>query len=189
MLCRCVQLLNDEGPILLRDLQAMAGGSKHPLRRLLPAHTPVSADSMEHSNEQAESTSTVLHLAGVQTQVPVLETQPDKDQPQVPGYTTVDDAGNDGDDTIHQPIKFYNVPNVIGTNVSFAKPEYAQPFEPENVNYLPVHINEPETVDLIYNDFIQNWILLALRYLGEKREVADTESALQGKPMTDVISD
>ncbi|EME41570.1 hypothetical protein DOTSEDRAFT_176798 [Dothistroma septosporum NZE10] len=184
-----LKLLNDEGPISLRDLQALADGIGYPLRRLLPAHTSVSPDSMEHSNEQAALTSDTLHLAGLRTQVPVLEKEPDSDQPQVPGYTTVDDAGNDGDDTVHQPIKFYNVPNVIGVNVSFPQPEYAQPLERDKAEYLSVHIQEPESVDLVYNEFIQNWILLALRYLGEKKEVADTESAVKGKTMTDVISD
>ncbi|OAX77047.1 hypothetical protein ACJ72_08658, partial [Emergomyces africanus] len=29
----------------------------------------------------------------------------------IPGYTTKDDAGDDGDDTIHSPINFYRVPN------------------------------------------------------------------------------
>ena len=35
-----------------------------------------------------------------------------------PGYTTVDDAGNDGDDTIHSPISFYRVPNCIQSTVN-----------------------------------------------------------------------
>ena len=48
---------------------------------------------------------------------------------------------------------------------------------------------EPETVDLIYNEFIQDWVLLALRYLGVKYEKEDTKATLDDKTMTDVISD
>ncbi|KXT05543.1 hypothetical protein AC578_3689 [Pseudocercospora eumusae] len=163
-----LKMLNNEGPILLTDLLALGGEDKSKLDELVP-HLPVSANSLLHS----ESLPTKLQpLIGVQSQVPFVgNDDKDKDQPQVPGYTTKDDAGSDGDDTIHQPIKFYDVPNCIGTNVSF-----------------PAADVEPEKVDLIYNEFIQNFVLLALRYLGEKREVEDTTSALHGKTLTDVIS-
>ena len=94
------------------------------------------------------------------------------DKPTLPGYTTVDDLGSEGDDTIHEAIRFYDVPNCIGANVDFDSSS-----------------GEPETVDLIYNEFIQDWVLLALRYLGVKYEKEDTKATLDDKTMTDVISD
>ena len=42
---------------------------------------------------------------------------------------------------------------------------------------------------MIYNEFIQDWVLLALRYLGVKYEKEDTKATLDDKTMTDVISD
>lgn len=163
-----LKLLNDQGSILLADLLTMAGEDPSKLDELVP-HLPVSAHSAQHIDSLYEQ---LPVSAGAQDQVPFVSrhSDADKEQPQLPGYTTKDDAGSDGDDTIHQPIKFYNVPNCIASNVSF--PASA----------------EPENVDLVYNEFIQNWVLLALRYLGEKREVKDTAPALDGKTLTDVIS-
>ena len=56
------------------------------------------------------------------------------------GYTTIDDKGNDGDDTIHRKIPVYKVPNVIQTY--------------EN--------NGNAYTDVVYYDFIQPFILKAL---------------------------
>ena len=92
----------------------------------------------------------------------------------IPGYTTVDDLGSDGDDTIHEAIKFYDVPNCVAANVGFDPADGSDP---------------PETVDLVYNEFVQDWVLLALRYLGVTYDKKDTQSTLDGKTMTDVISD
>jgi hypothetical protein len=90
-----------------------------------------------------------------------------------PGYTTQDDAGSDGDDTVHSEIKFYNVPNCIQSTIGFKA-------EDEKV---------PETVDLMYNEFIQKWVLLALEYLGEQHSSDDTKSWENGKSFTDIMTD
>jgi hypothetical protein len=88
-----------------------------------------------------------------------------------PGYTTVDDLGDDGDDTLHSPIAFYSVPNCIQATVGF---DIEDP---------------PETVDLVYNEFLQPWILLAMKYLGQKYEENDVRVYLDGKSFTEVISE
>jgi hypothetical protein len=75
----------------------------------------------------------------------------------VPGYTTKDDAGDDGDDTVHTPISFYLVPNAIQTKISF----------PEE--------GDPEAVDLVFIDFIQPWVLVALQFLGATYGKEDVE--------------
>ena len=90
----------------------------------------------------------------------------------IPGYTTQDDAGQDGDDTLHAPITFYNVPNCIQASVGFNSSASS---------------NDPETVDVIYNEFIEKWILLALEYLGETYPEAYTSYYFEGKSVTQLI--
>ena len=89
-----------------------------------------------------------------------------------PGYTTIDDAGSDGDDTLHSPIQFYEVPNCIQAAVGFG----ARSSE------------EPDTVDLIYNEFIERWIILALEYLGEKYAVSETAEYFPGTMFSEVMT-
>lgn len=62
-----------------------------------------------------------------------------------PGYLTVDDFGNDGDDTIHSAIPHYAQPNDLQANGSF-----------------PLDGSLPKTVDLIFLDFIASYIVNAL---------------------------
>jgi hypothetical protein len=84
----------------------------------------------------------------------------------VPGYTTKDDGGDDGDDTIHSSISFYRVPNCIESKISF----------PED--------GDPETVDLVFLDFVQPWILLALRFSGQKYDSSDTLGYMEDTTFT-----
>lgn len=161
-----LSILNNEGPILLSDLVAFAGGDN--LSDLSPPFVPMGVESRLHADQQASQS---LQDASSDHYQTVLGGKDNKN-PQVPGYTTKDDAGSDGDDTIHQPIKFYDVPNCIGANVTSSASE-----------------DDPEKVDLIYNEFIENWVILALRYLGEKREKEESTSALGGKTLTDILSD
>lgn len=62
-----------------------------------------------------------------------------------PGYTTTDDFGTDGDDTIHSRIPYYSQPNDLQANASF-----------------PTDGSMPETVDLVFLDFIASYIIDAL---------------------------
>jgi hypothetical protein len=79
----------------------------------------------------------------------------------MPGYTTKDGGGDDGDDTIHSSISFYKVPNCIESKIAF----------PET--------GDPETVDLVFVDFIQPWILLALTFTGQSYNVSDVNPYLE----------
>ena len=92
----------------------------------------------------------------------------------VPGYTTKDDAGSDGDDTIHASIQFYNTPNCLESHIDF-------PMTSEREDA------DPETVDLVYVDFIEKYILLALKFLGTDYTSADTDVYMKGETLTDVI--
>lgn len=88
-----------------------------------------------------------------------------------PGYTTKDDAGVDGDDTVHSPITFYRVPNCIQSvvNSSNTDPEHA-------------------TVDLIFNEFIQSYVLLALRFLGLDYSDKDVSKYMYGENFTNLLA-
>jgi hypothetical protein len=62
-----------------------------------------------------------------------------------PGYTTLDDFGTDGDDTVHSKIPNYSQPNDLQANASF-----------------PIDGSMPKTVDLVFLDFIASYIVNAL---------------------------
>jgi hypothetical protein len=102
-----------------------------------------------------------------QKQTPLILTSDSPDL--VPGYTTKDDAGDDGDDTLHAPITFYKVPNCIQSELSL----------PEE--------GEPENVDVVFIDFIQPWVLLALKYNGEEYTASDVES-YRPETLTDLMA-
>jgi hypothetical protein len=103
-------------------------------------------------------------------QVPLSADEPAK--PLVPGYTTKDDAGTDGDDTIHAPISFYRVPNCIQALVSTNSSEI------------------PEKMDLVYIDFIERYIALAAQFAGLDVDVAKESNVyMPGMSMTNLILD
>ena len=90
-----------------------------------------------------------------------------------PGYTTKDDDGKDGDDTVHSPFARYKLPQVMQTKVDF-----------------PTSDNTTiEAVDVIYNGFIEPWILKALEVLGVSSNKTDTLPYLEGSSFTTVIAD
>ncbi|KJX92911.1 ser/Thr protein phosphatase family [Zymoseptoria brevis] len=161
-----LRILNSENRILLSDLSASVANG---LEDLSP---PFVSASVLSRSEAEKVQSQDIYPSNGQT---ILGGSGDSKNPQVPGYTTTDDAGTDGDDTIHQTIKFYDVPNCIGANItSTASVSIA---------------DEPDKVDLVYNAFVEDWVLLALEYLGEKRQKSDTQVAIDGKTLTDVLRD
>ncbi|KAJ5770852.1 uncharacterized protein N7511_002903 [Penicillium nucicola] len=103
-------------------------------------------------------------------QIPMSGDKPTK--PLVPGYTTKDDAGTDGDDTIHAPISFYRVPNCIQALVSANSSE------------------TPEKVDLVYIDFIERYMVLAAKFAGLEVDFAkESDVYMPGMTMTNLILD
>ena len=93
-----------------------------------------------------------------------------------PGYTTTDDAGSDGDDTVHEPIRFYIVPNCVESRIGFP-------------STLTEDSDEPSSVDVVYVDFIESYILLALKFLGTGYAEGDTDVYMKGKDLTGVIAE
>lgn len=86
----------------------------------------------------------------------------DDDAPLTGGYTTKDDLGTDGDDTVHEPLQFYKVPNCIQSEIAL----------PEDGN--------PETVDVVFIDFVQPWIIPALKFSGGDYSDDDVETYMEG---------
>ncbi|KAK1237162.1 hypothetical protein MKX07_006041 [Trichoderma sp. CBMAI-0711] len=78
------------------------------------------------------------------------------------GYTTKDDIGKDGDDTVHKPIDFYAVPNCIQAEVGFSADE------------------KPKAVDLVFIDFLLPWIIPALKFSGGDYSAKDVEPYMEG---------
>ncbi|KFY91548.1 hypothetical protein V500_04616 [Pseudogymnoascus sp. VKM F-4518 (FW-2643)] len=81
-----------------------------------------------------------------------------------PGYNTTDDFGNDGDDTKHSEIPYFRQPNDFQANASF-----------------PANGSAPNTVDVIFFDFIgASYIIPALQKIpgGEKYTKADIKAYL-----------
>jgi hypothetical protein len=105
-------------------------------------------------------------LLAQEAQSPLMSSDPGL----VPGYTTKDDAGDDGDDTLHAPISFYTVPNCLQSALAFPAK------------------GDPDTVDLVFVDFIQPWILLALRFLGQTYNASDVQSYTD-ETLTDLMAD
>ena len=113
---------------------------------------------------------------GVQKPLVPPSSQDDGEDPDLtPGYTTKDDAGSDGDDTVHAPIQFFKVPNCIESRVGFAE-EAATDDE-----------GSPQTVDLVYLEFIEPWMMLALRFLGAEYGAEDVRPYMGGKGFTEMI--
>lgn len=88
-----------------------------------------------------------------------------------PGYTTKDDAGSDGDDTVHTPISFYRVPNVIQSQID-----------------PPLQLEDPETVDVVYIEFIQPWLLVAFKILDLEYTIKDTAAYMEGENLTTLLA-
>lgn len=102
-----------------------------------------------------------------------------------PGYTTIDDGGTDGDDTVHSHIKFYRVPNCIESRIRFPS---TTPTVNVPANFLS-ESDDPGNVDLVYNEFIQPFILLALEFLGTAYRDRDTDTYMKGSSMTTLIAE
>lgn len=88
-----------------------------------------------------------------------------------PGYTTKDDEGSDGDDTIHSKLPFYSVPNCIQASINPSK-----------------STKDPESVDVVYIDFIEPWILLALKFLGLEYSTEETSAYMEGTSLTELLA-
>ena len=135
-------LLNNGGPVF-----DAAGLNTH---QLAPSFQMAIRSDMIAPSEPSEP---AFDLSSPQH--PIVSEKKDPDL--VPGYTTKDIAGTDGDDTLHSQISFYTVPNCIQSPISM----------PDD--------KDPEVVDLVFVDFIEPWVLTALQFTGEIYNKNDVE--------------
>ena len=139
-----------------------------------PSVTELGAPRLEPPHQDTRSPNRLYLTPNAQVPLANAQTSISKDKKPslTPGYTTSDDAGDDGDDTLHEPITFYDVPPCFETRVNVDEDA-----EPE------------ETVDVVYLEFIQPWMLAALRFLGAEYEDKDTRPYLQEKSFTALIQE
>ena len=151
---KILPILNNGGPIMQKD------GSLISIETIAPPEQQYLASVLGEKVDQEivfDRSTSQVHLGSA----PNL----------VPGYTTKDDAGDDGDDTIHQPITFYRVPNVI-----------------QSVIHPSADSEDPETVDFVFLDFLQQWILLAFRFTGAEYSTEDTDVYIEGENLTTLLA-
>lgn len=160
---RLLVILNQEVPQLWPASQSMAFKSPAPL-----ANTAAAASSQEE----------IAIPLGPTAQTPLTKPHAPPSKDLTPGYTTTDDAGTEGDDTLHAPITFYRVPNCLESRIGFPK-----------TGSSPDKTHDPTSVDLVYVDFIESYILLALKFLGTDFAEKDTEVYMEGTAMTDLIGE
>ena len=160
---RLLQILNQEVPQLWPSSQSIA--FKAPARN----------DQLYTSHD------TNAHFQPTE-QRPLGKPHTFSDSNLTPGYTTTDDGGSDGDDTIHAPITFYRVPNCLESRIDFPPATSVDSKD-------PAAAADPASVDLIYVDFIESYILLALKFLGTDYEEKDTDIYMAGWDMTRVIAE
>ncbi|KAL8947402.1 MAG: hypothetical protein Q9222_006310 [Ikaeria aurantiellina] len=158
------RILNQEVPQIL-DLPPEGLGAA------MPVSEGSRVKAFDDSSNTDEYTANGYHGAGGGAQV--ILSSPNENL--TAGYTTHDALGSDGDDTVHAPIKFYRVPNVIESRISFPTTSSLK------------EADELETVDVVYIDFIESYMLLALKFLGQGYEEGDTEAYMEGVTLTEVL--
>ena len=155
----------------------------------MQAIAPVSAEVLSSSGS---AKSEILKLQGAgfdRAQQPLTQHASHVADPDLtPGYTTHDAAGSDGDDTLHSRIKFYSVPNCIQAEIAFPKSDLLSS-EGSADSPFNVQANSPETVDVVYNDFLQKYILLSLQFLGTDYNETTTDEYMAGKSMTGFLGE
>lgn len=148
-------LINSGGPVLeaVAEEHGLHAWQLHPAEQIFLQQDVVHPQSRPSTHDDAQQ------VLGTTAKPKLL-----------PGYTTKDDAGTDGDDTVHDPISFYRVPNCIESRIAFPS-------------------EDPETVDVVFLDFVQPWILVALKFLGQNYDSGDTEAFREGETFTHLMKD
>ncbi|KAJ6153754.1 hypothetical protein N7470_006713 [Penicillium chermesinum] len=128
-------------------------------------------EKLSHSSGARAEQESMAAVYGVAShQVPLISRRDDDSI--IPGYTTKDDAGTDGDDTIHSPVSYYEVPNVFQALLS------ADESSP------------PETVDLVYIEFVEPYLALAAKFARLDADIPkESEEYMPSMGMTELIID
>jgi len=177
---KILNILNHSGPVLAEYITSLfstnpglfnnSEWSKIDVSRALATLSAKSPQRIDATSKQGRNFyQDTLHdsLTVNDNQSPMLLAESDSSEQSTPGFTTRDDLSDvsPGDDTVHSHIPHYRVPNVIAGSTSI---DEADP---------------PLYVDVIYNGFMEKWILLALRFQDEERQ-GPGEVLAHGQPMT-----
>lgn len=144
-------------------------------QHVLRSKSPVSSQQLDIKQEFV-----TLKSTSPLNQVPLTDEDPNL----TPGYTTTDDAGSDGDDTIHSPIKFYQAPNCIESRIRFPSIDAGGNNDVDGTQ----DSEDPETVDLVYIDFLHPYFLSALQFLGTDYKEEDTSVYMKGVDLKSLIT-
>ncbi|KAI1875995.1 uncharacterized protein JN550_001491 [Neoarthrinium moseri] len=173
---RVLAMLNGGGPVF----SAFEAGSALDTRYLVSPEQWAFAERPQVANAAAAAEArTPVHLQGDGLQKP-LGSEGDGSGSKKPdlirGYTTKDDLGDDGDDTEHEPITFYAVPNCVQSEIAFpAAQQDGQGGE------------EPDKVDLVFVDYVQPWVLTALKFSGGDYGTDDV-AVYRNQTVTDLLA-
>ncbi|KAI2632890.1 ser/Thr protein phosphatase family [Xylaria nigripes] len=158
---KVLQLLNEGGPVF--------EGARNPDHLSIPE--PKVTEQLFDEEVESDAQSPLGYFGQERPHHSLFYSKGDgKDEPElVNGYTTKDDLGDDGDDAIHSPIQFYNVPNCFQSEVAFT------------------NSTTPEKVDLVFIDYVQPWIIPALKFSGGDYSTDDVK-VYSNDTLTDVIA-
>ncbi|KAK2737911.1 hypothetical protein FQN57_007362 [Myotisia sp. PD_48] len=173
---KIVEILNKQTSIVSHQLQD--GLNIRPSFLCPPEQLGVSEDFIAEDGHP-------LSLSSSEKQTPLHEGGQDETPALIPGYTTKDAGGSDGDDTIHSPISFYRVPNVVHAFIRNTTSDLDGESDPN-----PELDSNPETLDLIYLDFVEPWISMAAKFVGIDFDVTkDAYLYMDGIEMRGVLVD
>lgn len=167
---KVIKLLNRGGPIF--QASGVENGVPDPKFMGIPEQfdgRPERMTQNEHfSGESPNGQKPLLAHESANNQDP----HPPKDPQLTEGYTTKDAIGSDGDDAVHSAIDYYAVPNCVQAEIGI----------PEDDE------EKPDTVDLVFVDFIQPWVILALQFSGgENFGKKDVQQYVEGT-FTELLS-
>jgi 2',3'-cyclic-nucleotide 2'-phosphodiesterase (5'-nucleotidase family) len=167
---KVIDLLNGGGPVFA---SAFASGSALDLKWLASPEQWALSQGVSHT-AAAHVTSgvdgTAMRYFGADAgQKPLVDNDEAKKPNLISGYTTKDDFGDDGDDTIHEPIQFFKIPNCIQSKIAFPQE------------------GDPENVDLVFVDYVQPWIITALKFSGGDYNADDIQE-YRSETVTSLLS-
>lgn len=146
---------------------------------LLPPHQKAIFSYHSHDDSHTDQSSSLGARRPLTTdqrnQQLIASNIDDHEHALTPGYTTRDDLGEDGDDTVHSPIQFYNVPNVVQTVLSVERSSAVPSTSQHPHNLIETATDDNEAVDVIFNAFLQPYILKILNVLSQA-DISETRS-------------
>ncbi|KAI5301995.1 hypothetical protein KEM56_001148 [Ascosphaera pollenicola] len=167
-------LLNDQSEILQSGLKSLPG-TAHQRPMGIPEELGRAHDTVEYDIHDS-----VLFSPSMQS--PLSSSKDSARGDLIPGYTTTDDSGDTGDDTIHSRIPFYHTPNCFS---SLVLPTLD---DSESAALLDLSSYHPETVDLVYDDFLEPWIVSASRTVGFEFDAATDADVYINKTVADLVT-